>query len=243
MKLEIDRLGKKFGDHAVLRNLHLRTGEIRTLALIGPSGGGKSTLLRVIGGLIAAETGTVHINGDKVPTEEIHLQQYRKTIGTVFQAYNLFPHLTALQNILLPLQKVHGLKETEAMVRANEHLKRLGLEAHRDKLPAQLSGGQRQRVAIARAIAIKPRFLLFDEPTSALDPEMTAEVLEVIEELKTEGSDFIIVTHAMAFARRVADEVAFLAEGTIVEAGPAAQIFEAPQSPQARQFLSHVLRY
>lgn len=243
MKLEMTNLSKGWGHHPVLRQLNLQTSEIKTLALIGPSGGGKSTLLRVLGGLIKPEEGVVRIDGEKMQFEKAWLHHYRRTIGIVFQAYNLFPHLTALENILLPLEKVHGLKSRDAVQIAGDQLKRLGLEDHRHKYPAHLSGGQCQRVAIARAVAIEPRFLLLDEPTSALDPEMTAEVLEVIEELKAAGRPFIIVTHAMAFARRVADEVALLANGSIVEHGSAEQVLQEPQTLQARQFLSRVLKY
>ncbi|MBE7212325.1 MAG: amino acid ABC transporter ATP-binding protein, partial [Gluconacetobacter diazotrophicus] len=157
--------------------------------------------------------------------------------------YNLFPHLSALQNVTLPLEKVHGLAPQDARDAAQAALRRFRLETHAHKRPAELSGGQRQRVAIARAIAIKPRLLFFDEPTSALDPEMTGGVLETIEELRAEGRDFVLVTHEMGFARRVADQVALLAEGRIVEAGPAAQVFDAPRAEASRQFFAKVLRY
>jgi polar amino acid transport system ATP-binding protein len=161
----------------------------------------------------------------------------------VFQAFNLFPHLTALQNVTLPLEKVHGHTPDDAENIARQILKRFKLENHAAKRPAELSGGQRQRVAIARAVSIKPRLLLFDEPTSALDPEMTAEVLDMIKELREEGRDFILVTHEMGFARQVADQVAMLADGRIVESGDAARLFEAPANSVTRDFLAKVLKY
>ena len=175
--------------------------------------------------------------------DESRRRAYRRTVGTVFQAYNLFPHLDALTNLTLPLEKVHGLSAAEARERALAQLARFRLEKHAAKMPAELSGGQRQRVAIARALSISPRLLLFDEPTSALDPEMTAEVLEAIAELRAEGRDLILVTHHMAFARRVADHVIFLAEGRVVESAAGGAIFDDPQQPQTRDFLSRILRY
>lgn len=200
-------------------------------------------MLRIIAGLEHPDSGTVKINGERVVFEEVPLRLHRRTIGTVFQAFNLFPHLTALENITLPLEKVHGHAAPEAEDIARGLLARFRLESHADKRPAALSGGQRQRVAIARAISIKPRLLLFDEPTSALDPEMTAEVLDMIKELREEGRDFILVTHEMGFARQVADQAVFLAEGRIVEAGPVAPLFDAPSAPQTRDFLAKVLKY
>ncbi len=164
-------------------------------------------------------------------------------MGTVFQSVNLLPHLTALGNITLPLEKVHGLSAEESRAIAEQLLARFHLESSAQKRPAELSGGQRQRVAIVRALAVKPRFLLLDEPTSALDPEMTAEVLDAIEELKVERKDLILVTHQMGFARRIADSVALLAGGKIVECGSPEQIFDSPQSEAARSFLAKVLRY
>ena len=218
-----------------------RLEKVHTLVLIGPSGGGKSTLLRIIAGLEYPDAGEVEINGERVVFQEAALQRHRRTIGTVFQSFNLFPHLTALQNITLPLEKVHGHSAAAAEEIARQFLARFRLEKHAAKRPAELSGGQRQRVAIARAISIKPRLLLFDEPTSALDPEMTAEVLDMIKELRDEGRDFILVTHEMGFARQVADQVALLADGRIMEAGPVAQVFEQPASAASREFLAKVL--
>ena len=243
MKLELDRLTKRYGGQIVLDGITADLDFPHVLALLGPSGGGKSTLLRVIGGLESPEQGSVRIDGQPVPWEEKPLRLYRSQIGTVFQSWNLFPHMDALSNVMLPLTAVHGLTADEARERSLELLDRLHLADHANKRPAELSGGQRQRVAIARAAAIRPRLLLFDEPTSALDPEMTAEVLEVIADLKSEGRTFILVTHAMNFARTVADQVAFLAEGKIIEHGNAKDFFARPESETARRFLERVLKY
>ncbi len=243
MKLDFDDITKRYGDHTVLDAITAQLEFPHVLALLGPSGGGKSTLLRVIGGLESPEAGSLMIDGQRVPTTEKSLRTFRSNIGTVFQSWNLFPHLDALANIMLPLTAAHGLSPEAARNRSLELLERLHLTGHAHKRPAELSGGQRQRVAIARAVAIHPRLLLLDEPTSALDPEMTAEVLEVIADLKAEGRTFILVTHAMNFARTVADQVAFLAGGRIVEQGSAAAFFTAPQSETARRFLAKVLKY
>jgi polar amino acid transport system ATP-binding protein len=239
MHLEIDGLTKSFGPHAVLRGIDLALAGERALVLIGPSGGGKSTLLRILAGLETAEAGSARLDGTPIDTS----LAYRRSVGVVFQAFNLFPHLSALENIVLPLEKAHGLPRAEARDRARAALARFRLEAHADKKPAQLSGGQKQRVAIARAVAIQPRLLLFDEPTSALDPEMTAEVLDMISELKSDGRDFVLVTHQMGFARAVGDVVAFVADGAIAERGTAEAFFEAPRTEVCRQFLARVLKY
>lgn len=243
MRLALQALGKSFGSQRVIDNITVDFGELRSLAFIGPSGGGKSTLLRIIAGLETPDSGTVILNGQSIGSDETSLRAHRHQLGVVFQAYNLFPHLTTLANITLPLEKVHGLTPAEAKDVALETLKRFALADHADKKPAALSGGQKQRAAIARAIAIKPRLLLFDEPTSALDPEMTAEVLDVIEELKNEGHDFLLVTHEMGFARHVADRVAFLAKGRIVEHAPAEELFAAPRSRECQDFLARILRH
>ena len=243
MKLRLDEISKHFDGQRVLDAVSLALEKVHTLVLIGPSGGGKSTLLRIIAGLEFPDAGAVEINDERVVFEENSLRRHRRTIGTVFQAFNLFPHLTALQNITLPLEKVHGQSTAEATATARQLLQRFRLADHAAKRPAELSGGQRQRIAIARAVAIKPRLLLFDEPTSALDPEMTAEVLDMIQELREEGRDFILVTHEMGFARRVADQLALLAAGRIVESGPVEQVFDNPASAQSRDFLARVLKY
>lgn len=244
MRLQLNQLTKSFDGKTVLDGITADFGDARAIVFIGPSGGGKSTLLRIIAGLETPDSGTIALDGTVVDfSNEETLRAHRRRLGVVFQSYNLFPHLTALENITLPLEKVHGHTPSEARDIASETLKRFQLGEHAGKKPAELSGGQKQRVAIARAIAVKPRVLLFDEPTSSLDPEMTAEVLEVIEELKSEGRDFVLVTHEMGFARRVGDVVALLAEGRIVESGHAEQVFTTPKSPQCRDFLARVLRY
>ncbi len=245
MKLDVENVRKTFSGHRVLDGISMRFERVQTLALIGPSGGGKSTFLRILAGLEYPDDSGSRVVIDDVPVvyREAELAKHRRTIGTVFQAYNLFPHLTALENVTLPLEKVHGNTRREARETAMQALTRFRLDKHSHKKPAELSGGQRQRVAIARAIAIKPRLLFFDEPTSALDPEMTGGVLEVIEELRNEGRDFVLVTHEMGFARRVADQVALLAEGRILEFGPAAQVFDAPEQEASRQFFAKVLKY
>src|SRR4051812_14887601 len=243
MRLQIQHLSKRFGDHVALGGLSLGLEKVHTLVLVGPSGGGKSTLLRIIAGLEFPDSGEVEINGERMVFEDRKLLDYRRTVGTVFQAFNLFPHLTALRNITLPLEEVHHYSAADADQTARQLLIRFRLEKHATKFPAELSGGQRQRVAIARAVSIKPRLLLFDEPTSALDPEMTSDVLDMIKELRDEGRDFILVTHEMGFARQIADHVALLAEGQIVEAGPVEQIFENPTRSESKQFLAKVLKY
>ena len=243
MKLDLQNVVKRFGAHTVIDGINLEVDGVHCFVLIGPSGGGKSTLLRIVAGLEYPTSGAVALNGRMIEYHDSALLRHRRSIGTVFQAFNLFPHLTALHNITLPLEKVHGRAAAEARELAEATLERFHLLKHAHKRPAELSGGQRQRVAIARAIAIKPQVVLLDEPTSALDPEMTAEVLELIEELKREGRDLLLVTHEMGFARRLADWVALLAEGRIAEFGPPDQVFGSPQSEITRSFLRRVLRY
>ncbi|MFZ4855015.1 MAG: amino acid ABC transporter ATP-binding protein [Desulfuromonadaceae bacterium] len=243
MQLEFCGLGKQFGGHQALYDVTLTVPEFHSLAIIGPSGGGKTTLLRIIAGLEIPEKGHLCINGQRLEVREEALLAHRRTVGTVFQAYNLFPHLTALENVVLPLVKVHGIPALEAYDTARALFERFHLAGHAQRRPAELSGGQQQRVAIVRAIAIKPRFLLFDEPTSALDPEMTAEVLDFIAELRGEGRDLIIVTHNMGFAREVSDRCLFIADGQVQEAGHSSDLFRNPQSHQLINFLARVLRY
>src|ERR1700749_4263655 len=243
MRLRATNLCKSFAQQVVLKNVNLDLEDVHTLALIGPSGGGKSTLLRIIAGLEIPDSGHLYLNDQEIIYREKELMVHRRTVGTVFQAFNLFPHMTALQNIMLPLEKVHRYETADARQVANAILDRFGLAQHGQKSPAQLSGGQRQRVAIARAISIKPKLLLFDEPTSALDPEMTGEVLDLIEELREEGRDFVLVTHQMGFAHRIPDQIAILSQGRIVECGPPAQGLDQPKEEVTRQFLSRILKY
>jgi polar amino acid transport system ATP-binding protein len=243
LKLKISNLSKSFGTHRALDGLSLSLERTHTLVLIGPSGGGKTTLLRILAGLEWPDAGAVELDGQRMHFDEASLQRHRRSVSVVFQAFNLFPHLTALQNITLPLEKVHGYAREEARTRAIQLLVRFQLEAQAGKKPAALSGGQRQRVAIARAIAIRPRVLFFDEPTSALDPEMTAEVLDMIKQLRDEGSDLVVVTHEMGFARVVADRVAFLADGRVLECSDTHTLFSQPQTEPCRKFLDKVLKY
>ena len=243
MKVELRHVTKAFGTNRVLDDVSFEAEFGHVLALIGPSGGGKSTLLRLLAGLDRPDSGTIFVDGDELERSEEALRLYRRTIGTVFQAYNLFPHLSARDNVLLPLVEVHGLSKAEAIRRADDVLGRFQLAAHADKQPGLLSGGQRQRVAIARALAIEPKFLLLDEPTSALDPEMTAEVLDVIAELRGLGKPIILVTHEMGFARQSADLVAFVADGSIGECAPAEAFFSNPSTPATRKFLAKILKY
>jgi polar amino acid transport system ATP-binding protein len=243
LKVKISNLSKAFGSHLALDRLSLELENVRSLVLIGPSGGGKTTLLRILAGLEVPDAGEVELDGEKMRFDEVSLRRHRRTVSVVFQAFNLFPHLTALQNITLPLEKVHGYPPEKAAALAQQLLGRFQLDAHAGKKPVALSGGQRQRVAIARAVATKPRVLFFDEPTSALDPEMTAEVLDMIQQLLEDGTDLVLVTHEMGFARVAADRLAFLAEGRIVECAATSDIFTAPQSAQCRKFLATVLKY
>jgi len=243
MKLELSGLEKWFGSQAALQGISETIAGFKALAIIGPSGGGKTTLLRLIAGLEIPDRGRLAIDGEELCFTREALLRHRRGIGMVFQAFNLFPHLTALENITLPLEKVHGYTPQAAREHAMGLLQRFQLSPHAAKKPAELSGGQQQRVAIVRAIAIRPRFLLFDEPTSALDPEMTAEVLEVIEELRGEGRDLIMATHHIGFARRVADHCLFVSGGAVVEAGPANELFNRPRTAELRNFLAKVLKY
>lgn len=244
MQVKLTSVCKSFDTHsAALDEISLELDDVHALVLIGPSGSGKTTLLRTLAGLETPDRGEIEINGAKLIFDELNLMRHRRSIGMVFQAFNLFPHLSAIDNICLPLIKVHGLNPELAHDQANLLLDRFQLKAHAHKLPAQLSGGQQQRVSIARAIAIKPLFLLFDEPTSALDPEMTAEVLDVIVDLRREGRDLILVTHQMNFARQVADFCVFFDHGKIVEKGPSETLFDRPESPQLQNFLKRVLKY
>ena len=248
MNLEIAGLVQRFpapgrpgGTVTVLDGLDLRTGAIGALVLVGPSGGGKSTLLRILAGLDVPAGGSVAFDGTPLPRDEAGLRGYRRTVGTVFQAYNLFPHLTAMENLLLPLVHVHGLSRAEAVERVREPLERFHLAAHAHKRPAELSGGQKQRIAILRALVVRPRRLLLDEPTSALDPDMKAEVLDMIGELRAAGTEFILVTHEMGFARRAADEIAMVADGRIAFRGTPAEFFAPDADPQVRGFLARTL--
>ena len=243
MKIEFQGLTRQFDNNRVILNPMDFSDDIHTLAIIGPSGGGKSTLLRILGGLILPTAGQLMVDGKKVPSDEVSLQKYRRELGFVFQQGGLFRHLSAFENITLPLCQVHGYTRQEAEKRAAELLERFGLSGAGHKKPSALSGGQQQRVAIARAVAAKPRLLLLDEPTSALDPEYTTEVLDVVNELKNEGMDFIIVTHEMGFARHACDKAAFLCEGSLMEYGDSASLFARPKTGQLERFLGKLLEW
>ncbi len=243
MKIEFQGLTRQFDNNRVILNPMDFSDDIHTLAIIGPSGGGKSTLLRILGGLILPTAGQLMVDGKKVPSDEVSLQKYRRELGFVFQQGGLFRHLSAFENITLPLCQVHGYTRQEAEKRAAELLERFGLSGDGHKKPSALSGGQQQRVAIARAVAAKPRLLLLDEPTSALDPEYTTEVLDVVNELKNEGMDFIIVTHEMGFARHACDKAAFLCEGSLMEYGDSASLFARPNTGQLERFLGKLLEW
>ncbi|WP_184197676.1 amino acid ABC transporter ATP-binding protein [Armatimonas rosea] len=236
--LDIQNLEKSFGQTPVLRGISLAVKEGEVIGLIGASGSGKSTLLRCLNRLETPSGGTVTFQG-KTDHDENTLRQQ---IGMVFQRFNLFPHLTALQNVALAPQKVRKLDKATAEKKARELLAQVHLSEHADKLPAQLSGGQQQRVAIARALAMQPAVLLFDEPTSALDPELVGEVLEVLRDLAKTGRTMLVATHEMGFCKEVAHRVCFLDAGKILEEGPPEQLFETPKEPRTREFLARVLK-
>lgn len=244
MKLEARDLVKCFGRYRALDGVEFQTAtDARVVALLGPSGGGKSTLLRVLGCLLVADEGEVRMDDKILPHDEAGALNERRSNGFVFQGYNLFPHLTARENVALPLREVHKFAPEAADARAHEMLERLGLGEHQLKRPAELSGGQQQRAAIARALAPKPRLLLLDEPTSALDPVMTGEVLDVIRELAENRQQIVLATHEVSFAKQVADWVIFLAQGRVQESKPATEFFTAPSTELARQYLQGLARY
>jgi general L-amino acid transport system ATP-binding protein len=232
---------KWFGQLHVLRGIDItvRSGEV--LVIFGPSGSGKSTFIRTINRLEEHQRGQIIVDGIELSNDVRNIAAIRSEIGMVFQQFNLFPHLTALENVTLGPMRVRRAKRADAERRAMELLERVGIPEQAHKHPAQLSGGQQQRVAIARALAMQPKIMLFDEPTSALDPEMINEVLEVMRELAGSGMTMLCVTHEMGFARAVADRMVFFDEGLIVEQGPPSQIFGAPQQERTKQFLSQIL--
>jgi polar amino acid transport system ATP-binding protein len=238
--LAIERLSKSFGRHQVLRGIDLEVAEHEVVALIGASGSGKSTLLRCINLLEQIDSGRIFLDGEDI-TRARDVNAVRRRIGIVFQAYNLFPHMTVLRNVTLAPRDALGLSKREAEERAMLLLERFGLADKRAEYPDRLSGGQQQRVAIVRALAMRPELMLFDEITSALDPELVAEVLTVVRELAESGMTMVIATHEMSFARDVANAVCFLDGGIIAESGPPEQIFSDPQEPRTREFLARII--
>ena len=239
--VEIQDLHKYFGKLEVLKGINLNVYEKEVVCLIGPSGAGKSTLLRCINRLEEPTRGKVIVDGVDITDRKVNLNKVRSEIGMVFQHFNLFPHMTALQNCTLGLIKVRKMKKEEAEKRAMEMLERVGLAQKAHVKPRQLSGGQQQRVAIARALAMGPKLMLFDEPTSALDPELIGEVLEVMLDLAAKGMTMIVVTHEMGFARRAATKVCMLDHGLILEEGSPETIFDSPEHERTKEFLSKIL--
>ncbi|HTZ68464.1 MAG TPA: amino acid ABC transporter ATP-binding protein [Roseiarcus sp.] len=246
--IELVKVSKSFGAHEVLRGVDLGVKRSEVVCLIGPSGSGKSTLLRCVNFLEPYDAGDLRIDGRLIGYEDKPdgtrgrmgartLRAMRREIGMVFQHFNLWPHMTALGNVAEPLRRVRGLQARGAADRAMAMLTRVGLAAKADAYPFRLSGGQQQRVAIARALAMQPRLMLFDEPTSALDPELVGEVLEVMRSLAAEGMTMLIVTHEMGFAAHVADRIAFIDEGRIIDEGPPRRVFHESPEPRVRQFL------
>jgi glutamate transport system ATP-binding protein len=239
----LEGVNKSFGPVHVLRDIDLTIGRGEVVVVIGPSGSGKSTLCRTINRLEPIDSGTITLDGRPLPAEGRELARLRSEVGMVFQSFNLFAHKSVLENVTLGPVTVRRTPRAEAERRARELLRRVGIEGHADKLPAQLSGGQQQRVAIARALAMDPKLMLFDEPTSALDPEMINEVLDVMIELASSGMTMIVVTHEMGFARRAADRVVFMADGQILEDAAPDAFFSAPRSERAKDFLSKILTH
>ncbi len=234
-------VSKKFGDNTVLEDIDLDIAAGEVLVIIGPSGSGKSTLCRTINRLEIASGGTIEFEGQALPVEGKGLADARADIGMVFQSFNLFPHMTVLDNITFAPQRVRRQRKADARTAGMALLDRVGLAEKADAYPPQLSGGQQQRVAIARGLAMTPKVMLFDEPTSALDPEMVREVLDVMRDLAAEGMTMVVVTHEMGFARASADRVVFLDQGRIAEIAAPSEFFTHPQSDRAKDFLSRVL--
>jgi polar amino acid transport system ATP-binding protein len=239
--LEIERVRKSYGSTTVLNNISLSLPEHSTTCLIGASGSGKSTLLRCINGIEQIQDGSISFDGEEVSGFGVDLDFVRRNIGMVFQGYNLFPHMTVLENVMLAPVHVYGMAKAEAKDTALELLEKVGLVAQASNYPDRLSGGQQQRVAIVRALAMKPRVLLLDEITSALDPELVGEVLKLVRRLAETGMTLVLATHEMAFAKEVATKVCFLESGQILEEGPPEQIFSAPKEEKTQLFLRRII--
>ncbi len=238
--LKLENINKSYGETHVLRGISLEIEESEVLVIIGPSGTGKSTLLRCMNLLTRPDDGQIWLEGQEITASGVDVNIVRETIGMVFQDFNLFTHLTALDNISIALRKVHKLNESMARDRAMNELENVDLIPQKDLYPAQLSGGQKQRVAIARALALDPKVMLFDEPTSALDPELIGEVLTVMLELAKSGMTMVAVTHEMGFAREVANRVIFMEHGKIVEEGPPSEVFYRPSEKRTKEFLGKI---
>ncbi len=239
--LRLERVHKSFGKAEVLKGIDLEVEEHQVVCLIGASGSGKSTLLRCVNLLEPIDDGRIVVRGEEITVPGVDVNQVRRGIGIVFQAFNLFPHMTVLRNVSLAPRKVLGQSREQAEAAAVELLGRFGLADRRDDYPDRLSGGQQQRVAILRALAMKPKLLLLDEVTSALDPELVGEVLALVRELAEGGMTMVVATHEMGFARDLADRVCFLDAGVILEQGPPAQIFSEPREPRTQQFLARIV--
>jgi len=241
--ISMQNVSKFFGDFQALKDVSLDVALGERVVICGPSGSGKSTLIRCINRLESHESGEINVDGTTLTDKPDDLEKIRGMVGMVFQQFNLFPHLTVMDNLCLGPRRVLGLSEQEARARAMKHLERVQIPDQAEKFPRQLSGGQQQRVAIARSLCMEPRIMLFDEPTSALDPEMIAEVLEVMTELASSGMTMIVVTHEMGFARRVADRMVFMDKGEIVEVGAPEDVFVAPKSKRFGTFIKQILNH
>ena len=240
--LRVDDVYKSYGDEDVLKGISFEMDRGDVEVLVGPSGSGKSTLLRCVNRLTEVDSGDVYLDGECVTAPEADVNALRREVGMVFQDFNLFAHLSALENITLGLKHVRGFDDAKARERGHEHLERVGLAAQAESYPAELSGGQKQRVGIARALAMDPKLMLFDEPTSALDPELVGEVTSVMRELAEEGMTMLVVTHEMGFASEAASRMMFLDDGRLVERGPPEQLFRNPQHERTERFLERITR-
>ncbi len=243
LAIEMQGVHKWFGDFHVLKGVDLSVAHGERMVICGPSGSGKSTVVRCVNRLETHQKGVIRVEGTELSDDRASLDAIRSEVGMVFQQFNLFPHLTVLQNLTLGPMKSRGVSKEEAEDRAMRYLTRVRIPEQANKRPTQLSGGQQQRVAIARSLCMEPKILLFDEPTSALDPEMISEVLDVMVSLAEEGMTMIVVTHEMGFARKVADQMVFMDGGEIVEAGPPGEFFEAPATERCRAFLNQILKH
>ena len=241
--IQLEQVNKWFGDFHVLKDIDLSVNQGEKVVICGPSGSGKSTVVRCVNRLEAHQSGTIRVDGIELRDDGASIDAIRSEVGMVFQQFNLFPHLTVLENLTLGPIKARGLARAEAEDRAMHYLERVRIPEQADKRPSQLSGGQQQRVAIARSLCMEPKVMLFDEPTSALDPEMISEVLEVMVGLADEGMTMIVVTHEMGFARKVADQMVFMDAGEIVETGPPTEFFGAPRSERCQTFLRQILSH